>query len=126
MTARALLLGERIDTAGLERPDLVSTAPLAFHTGQSGFVVLYKFGVAVLFGLSPLEEDEVLSASRRARRGGGLAGMTTRRWCWSLAESEDKPSPTGTSRSRTYPARAFCHCRRAGEKRGAGARRTAG
>ena len=60
LRARALLLGERIDPAGLERADLVSTAPLAFHTGHSGFVVLFKFGVAVLFGLSPLEEDEVL------------------------------------------------------------------
>lgn len=60
ITARALLLGERIDTTGLERADLVSTAPLAFHVGPNGFVVLYRFGVAVLFGLSPLEEDEVL------------------------------------------------------------------
>ena len=60
LTARALLLGERIDTDGLERADLVSTAPLAFHAGQSGFAVLYRFGVAVLFGLSPLEEDEIV------------------------------------------------------------------
>ncbi len=49
--ARALLLGDRIDTAGLERADLVSTAPLAFHSGSAGFVVLFRFGVAVLFGL---------------------------------------------------------------------------
>lgn len=60
VTARALLLGERIDYSGLERSDLVSTAPLAFNAGQSGFAVLFKFGVAVLFGLSPLEEDEIL------------------------------------------------------------------
>jgi uncharacterized Rmd1/YagE family protein len=60
LTARALLLGERIETDGLERADLVSTAPLAFHAGQSGFAVLYRFGVAVLFGLSPLEEDEIV------------------------------------------------------------------
>ncbi len=60
LTARAMLLGERIDTEGLERADLVSTAPLAFHAGQSGFAVLYRFGVAVLFGLSPLEEDEIV------------------------------------------------------------------
>jgi uncharacterized Rmd1/YagE family protein len=55
------MLGERIDTAGLERADLVSTAPLAFHVGQAGFAVLYRFGVAVLFGLSPLEEDEIVT-----------------------------------------------------------------
>ncbi len=72
--ARALLLGDRIDTAGLERADLVSTAPLAFHSGSAGFVVLFRFGVAVLFGLSPLEEDEVL-----ARVGARVAGATSRR-----------------------------------------------
>lgn len=61
ITARALLLGDRIDTSGLERSDLVSTAPIAFNVGRSGFAVLYKFGIAVLFGLSPLEEDEILA-----------------------------------------------------------------
>ncbi|MBU3887796.1 RMD1 family protein [Methylosinus sporium] len=74
LTARALLLGERIDTGGLERADLVSTSPLAFPAGQAGFVVLYRFGVAVLFGLSPLEEDETL-----AKVGARVAGAATRR-----------------------------------------------
>jgi len=62
VTARALLLGDRIDASGLERSDLVSTAPIAFNAGRGGFAVLYKFGVAVLFGLSPLEEDEILAS----------------------------------------------------------------
>jgi len=74
LTARALLLGDRIELSGLERADLVSTAPLAFHAGQSGFVVLYKFGVAVLFGLTPLEEDEIL-----AQVGARVAGAAARR-----------------------------------------------
>ena len=60
VTARALLLGDRIDTAGLERSDMISATPLAFHAGSNGFVALYRFGVAVMIGLSPLEEDEVL------------------------------------------------------------------
>ena len=59
--ARALLLGDRIDTAGLERSDMISATPLAFHAGSNGFVALYRFGVAVMVGLSPLEEDEVLA-----------------------------------------------------------------
>ena len=58
--ARALLLGDRIDTAGFERSDMISATPLAFHAGSNGFVALYRFGVAVMFGLSPLEEDDVL------------------------------------------------------------------
>jgi uncharacterized Rmd1/YagE family protein len=88
-TARALLLGDRIDVAGLERADLVSTAPLAFHTGQSGFVVLYKFGVAVLFGLSPLEEDEVL-----VRVGARVLGAAARRDDETLVLSVDRDSET--------------------------------
>ncbi len=61
VTARALLLGDRIDAAGLERSDMISASPLAFHVGANGFVALYRFGVAVMIGLSPLEEDDVLN-----------------------------------------------------------------
>jgi uncharacterized Rmd1/YagE family protein len=62
LTARAVLLGERIDTAGLERRDAVSTVPLAFQVGEQGFAVVFRYGVVVLFGLDPLAEDEVLRA----------------------------------------------------------------
>ena len=61
VTARALLLGDRIDTAGLERADMISATPLAFHAGSEGFVALFRFGVAVTANLSPLEEDDVLT-----------------------------------------------------------------
>jgi uncharacterized Rmd1/YagE family protein len=60
MTVRALLLGDRIETAGLERSDLLSTLPLAFRAGEQGIVVLFRYGVAVLVGMSPLEEDDVI------------------------------------------------------------------
>lgn len=89
MTARALLLGERIDTVGLERSDLVSTAPLAFHVGQSGFAVLYRFGVAVLFGLSPLEEDEILQKVG-ARVAGASHGDDETLVVETTQEGEDK------------------------------------
>ncbi len=59
LTARAVLLGERIDTAGLERRDALSTSPLSFRTGD-GLVVVFRYGVVVLIGLDPLAEDEVL------------------------------------------------------------------
>src|SRR5258707_11144927 len=62
LTARVLLLGERIDTAGLERSDLISTNPLAFPVGDNGYVVLFRYGVVVLIGLSPVQEDEVVRA----------------------------------------------------------------
>jgi uncharacterized Rmd1/YagE family protein len=59
-TARALLIGERIVTAGLERSDVYSTSPLSFRAGDGGFVAVFRHGVVVLAGLSPIEEDEVL------------------------------------------------------------------
>ncbi len=64
IVARALLIGDRIETGGLERNDLIATTPLAFHAGQTGFVAIYRFGVIVLLGLSPLEEDEILTRIR--------------------------------------------------------------
>ena len=48
----------------LER-DLISTTPLAFRVGTTGFAVLLRLGVVVLIGLSPLEEDEVVRAVPR-------------------------------------------------------------
>jgi uncharacterized Rmd1/YagE family protein len=61
---RALLLGDRIDTSGLERTDVLSTTPLAFRAGHDGLVTVFRYGVIVLFGLSVLEEDEVLRGLR--------------------------------------------------------------
>jgi uncharacterized Rmd1/YagE family protein len=73
LTARALIVGERIDTAGLERPDMIAASPLAFRSGAGGMVALFRFGVAVMVGLSPIEEEDLLaklelrSAGPRAR-----------------------------------------------------------
>ena len=63
---RALLLGDRIDTSGLERTDVLSTTPLAFRAGKDGVVTVFRYGVVVLFGVSALEE--------RTKRVGHLAG----------------------------------------------------
>ncbi len=60
ITVRALLLGDRIDTVGLERNDALSRVPLAFRSGENGVVALFRYGVAVLSGMSPLEEDELV------------------------------------------------------------------
>jgi hypothetical protein len=68
ITVRALLLGDRIETAGLERSDVLSTLPLAFRAGTKGIVALFRYGVAVLVGMSPLEEDEVIRRAPVHRR----------------------------------------------------------
>jgi uncharacterized Rmd1/YagE family protein len=62
VTVRALLLGDRIDTAGLERPDMLSATPLAFRLAEGTFVVVFRYGVVVLFGMNPLQEDEILQS----------------------------------------------------------------
>jgi uncharacterized Rmd1/YagE family protein len=60
LTIRALLLGERLDVSGLERSDTISTTPFAFRMGEHGLVALFRYGAAVLAGLSPVEEDDLL------------------------------------------------------------------
>jgi uncharacterized Rmd1/YagE family protein len=69
ITVRALLLGDRIDTQGLERDDVLATMPLTFRVGGEGIVSLFRFGVAVLFGMSPIEEDEVIRKLEGRIRG---------------------------------------------------------
>ncbi|MGL5446340.1 MAG: RMD1 family protein [Rhabdaerophilum sp.] len=61
---RAIQLSDRIETTRLERADLVSDNPVAFAEGEGGFIVVFRFGVVVLFGLSPLEEERVLEGLR--------------------------------------------------------------
>ncbi|MGP0059250.1 MAG: RMD1 family protein [Beijerinckiaceae bacterium] len=61
LTARALLLGDRIDAARLESGEMISTTPVALKLGDSQFVALYRFGVAVFIGFSQAEEDAFLA-----------------------------------------------------------------
>ncbi len=58
--ARALLLGDRINTAGIDPAQVVSSAPLTYRCGADGFVTLFRYGVAVLVGLTPAQEEEML------------------------------------------------------------------
>jgi uncharacterized Rmd1/YagE family protein len=60
---RAVLVGDRIDTAGLDR-DVLSRTPLAYRAGKSGFVVVFRYGVVVFVNLDAAEADEVLAVLR--------------------------------------------------------------
>jgi required for meiotic nuclear division protein 1 len=60
LCVRALLLGERIDTRGLEREDAVATNPLTLRVGRSGLAFLFRYGVAVLAGASATEENQLV------------------------------------------------------------------
>src|ERR1700682_1080760 len=63
LTAHALLIGDRINTAGFEG-QVLSSAPLAVRVGSSGIAVLFRYGVAVFIGLSVAEEAEFLERLR--------------------------------------------------------------
>jgi uncharacterized Rmd1/YagE family protein len=56
----AVLLGERLNTAGLEHEGVIATAPLSLQVGERGRAVLFRYGVVVFFGLTPDEEAAVL------------------------------------------------------------------
>ncbi len=59
---RALLLSDRIETSNLERDGVVSTVPLTYRFGKDGLVTVFRYGVAVLIGLAPAEEDKALES----------------------------------------------------------------
>ena len=48
---------------------MISALPLAFRVGTSGMVALFRFGVAVLVGLSPLEEEDTLAKLKQRSTG---------------------------------------------------------
>jgi required for meiotic nuclear division protein 1 len=68
VTAHALHLGDRINTMGFEE-EALSAVPLALRVGKTGIAVLFRYGVAVLIGLSP--EDETGFLERLKPRIGG-------------------------------------------------------
>jgi uncharacterized Rmd1/YagE family protein len=61
---RALLLGDRINTANVDRVQVICPAPLTYRCGDVGYVTLFRYGVAALIGLTPAREEEVLRELR--------------------------------------------------------------
>lgn len=105
---RAIEVGDRIETTRLERLDLTSDNPVAFEEGDSGFVVVFRFGVVVMFGLSPLEEERVLSGLKdrigrpRAKREEETVTLVT------PSERDDHVSAGGTIHIKVFsPERAI-------------------
>jgi uncharacterized Rmd1/YagE family protein len=94
LAARMHLLGERLDTGGLERSDVISKTPLAFRIGD-GYAVLFRYGVVVLIGLTPIAEDEVLRGLR-PRVQGAFASVDTETAVIEIApDGEDHVPPGG-------------------------------
>jgi uncharacterized Rmd1/YagE family protein len=63
-TARAILVGERIDLRSLSTSERLATDPVAISAGAAGIAVLFRYGAAVLFNVAPLEEADLLRQLR--------------------------------------------------------------
>lgn len=95
ISARALIVGERINTSGLERADVYSTAPFSFRGGERGFVAVFRYGVVVLIGLAPLEEDETLRSLAPRVSGPFAAGASETIRLRLAIDAADQPGPDG-------------------------------
>jgi required for meiotic nuclear division protein 1 len=94
ITAHALLIGDRINTAGFEG-QVLSGAPLAVRVGSNGIAVLFRYGVAVLIGLSAAEEVEFLERVR-ARAYGKITPPEEEEWAKvQVAKEAEEPIPIG-------------------------------
>jgi required for meiotic nuclear division protein 1 len=61
---RAVLLGQRLDTKGLERQDTIALMPVTQRVGEKGVAFLFRYGVVVLVGSSSAEESAFLESLR--------------------------------------------------------------
>lgn len=60
LVVHALLLGERMNTAGLERDAVIATIPLSFRVGERGLAALFRYGAAVFVDVEPERQAETL------------------------------------------------------------------
>ncbi len=60
MSVRALLIGERLDTRGLESREALAPAPLTLRLPEGGVAVFFRYGAVVLFNAQPAAEDALL------------------------------------------------------------------
>jgi uncharacterized Rmd1/YagE family protein len=61
LRGQALFLGEQLNLRSLEHLTCLATTPLVVNAGSHGYAALFPYGVAVLFGLEPVEEASFLS-----------------------------------------------------------------
>jgi uncharacterized Rmd1/YagE family protein len=93
VTAHALHLGDRINTMGFEG-EALSAVPLAIRVGKAGIAVLFRYGVAVLIGLSPADEAGFLERLK-PRVGGKLDRFEEETAIVALAEGTEDQVQAG-------------------------------
>jgi uncharacterized Rmd1/YagE family protein len=93
LTAHALQIGDRINTAGFEG-QVLSSAPLAVRVGSNGLAVVFRYGVVVLIGLSADEEKDFLE--RLGNRCFGKITPPEEEWAKiQIAKDAEEPIPVG-------------------------------
>jgi required for meiotic nuclear division protein 1 len=93
LTAHALQIGDRINTAGFEG-QVLSNAPLAVRVGPNGLAVVFRYGVVVLIGLTADEETEFLERLRD--RTFGRITPPEEEWAKiQIAKDAEEPIPVG-------------------------------
>ena len=93
ITAHAIQIGDRINTAGFEG-QILSSAPLAVRVGSNGLAVIFRYGVVVLIGLSAAEEAEFLERIRT--RTYGTITSPEEEWAKiQIATEAEEPIPVG-------------------------------
>lgn len=61
VSARALFIGQRLETRALEQARRLATLPLTVDVGAAGCAVLFRYGAVVFFGASPAEQTAFLA-----------------------------------------------------------------
>jgi required for meiotic nuclear division protein 1 len=93
LTAHALLIGDRINTAGFEG-QVLSSGPMAVRVGSSGIAVLFRYGVAVFIGLSAAEETAF--CEKLQARTYGKVTPPEEEWAKiQVAREAEEPIPVG-------------------------------
>jgi len=67
ITVRAAFLGERLQLRGLSEPQVepkVTLGPLVLPAGEAGLAMLFRYGAAVLFNLTDVEQKNFLKDLR--------------------------------------------------------------
>src|SRR6266851_8529009 len=93
LTAHAVLIGDRINTAGLEG-QILSNSPFAVRVGLSGVAVVFRYGVVVFIGLSTEEEADFLERLR-VRIFGKITPPEEERAKIQIAKEAEEPIPVG-------------------------------
>src|SRR6195256_1773 len=93
VTAHAVQVGDRINTTGIEG-EALSTAPLAIRIDKAGIAVLFRYGVAVLIGLTQQQEQEFLE-KLTVRVSGKFDRYEEERAVIKLADEDEDQVPAG-------------------------------